>query len=152
VANPYDDTTEAVELLITDRATRYADDFIGAREESAVLLRDAVMKSAATAGYFAKAVDGHYVIAPRETSTATVVILASSEGIHVAKRENGKLTDEAVADVHYDAFQRAWVAKPPAAHKGGPETKDSKPAEPVAPRSPVAIVAELVVAALQKIP
>ena len=45
------DTTEAVSILTADRAKRHSQDFIEVKEVSALALRQAVLKSAADAGY-----------------------------------------------------------------------------------------------------
>ena len=159
--DPYD-TTEAVQILITDRAKRYSQDFVEAREVAALALRDAVMKSAKEAGYFTAEGKGHYEIAPRDGARAAVVLLANADGLRVARLEQGKLSDETPADLRYDASSKAWVTSSRTASK---ESKKSlEPQDPKetmqpmrgntgaeAPRSPVAVVAELVVAALQKI-
>jgi hypothetical protein len=158
--DPYD-TTEAVQLLITDRAKRYSHDFVEAREVAAVALRDAVMRSAKQAGYFTAEGNGRYEIAPREGTSAVVVLLANPDGIRVARLEAGKLSDETTADLRYDASRKAWVTS--ARNAGSKEstkpeaaTDPRDPKEPGAPKAatpqtPVAVVAALVVGALQKI-
>ena len=151
-ADPYD-TTEAIHILIEDRAARYADDFVEAREVAAVALRDAVMRSAGAAGYCAREADGHYVISPQETTPAVVVLLANSDGLRVALWGHGELSDEAPAPLRYDPAMQAWVAAPTKTRKvdkaDKSDTKEEAPT-PEATRSPVAIVADLVVAALKK--